>query len=119
MPKSAGSWKPGESGNPAGRQTGARNRLNDKFITELAADFEEHGIAAIVKVREENVVAYLQLCARFQPQEIHADVGVSDQLGELLRKDPAELARRMALVLLDGEDAGQAAANFPEIQGEA
>ena len=38
-------WKPGESGNPAGRPKGSRNKLSEEFVAEIYADWCEHGAA--------------------------------------------------------------------------
>lgn len=123
MSREDGQWKPGKSGNPAGRQIGARNQLNGKFIKELAADFEKHGKKAIVAVREANPTAYLQLCARFQPVEVLGEVGVSDDLAEMLRQDPRDLGRRMIQIIQRAKAANttalEADADFPPTQGEA
>ena len=44
-------WKPGESGNPAGRPKGSRNELSEEFVAEVYADWCEHGAVAIQTVR--------------------------------------------------------------------
>ncbi len=44
-------WMKGQSGNPEGRPKGSRDALTKEFIDNLAADFAEHGAAAIQKVR--------------------------------------------------------------------
>nr|WP_194475100.1 DUF5681 domain-containing protein [Bradyrhizobium sp. CCBAU 51753] len=63
-------FKPGQSGNPAGRAKGSRNKLGEEFIQKLHADFQEHGEAAIVKVREEKPDAYLKVIAGILPKEL-------------------------------------------------
>jgi hypothetical protein len=63
-------FKPGQSGNPAGRKPGSRNRLSEAFISALAADFEENGAAAIAKVRENSPVAYLRVIASLAPARV-------------------------------------------------
>jgi hypothetical protein len=68
---SSTAWKPGQSGNPAGRSIGNRNRLNEKFILALHDDFVEHGAAVIEKVRKDRPDTYLKVIASILPRELH------------------------------------------------
>jgi len=77
-------FKPGQSGNPAGRPKGARSKLGQAFIADLLADWEEHGAAALIKTREKDPAAYVRVVASLLPKEI--DLGASDALTELLRE---------------------------------
>ena len=71
MPKSDTQFKPGVSGNPAGRQVGSRNKLTTDFVTALSRDFAAHGVRAIATAREDDPVAYLRLVASLLPKEVH------------------------------------------------
>lgn len=78
-------WKPGESGNPAGKPNGARQRLGEAFLDAMHADFKEYGISAIVRVREDKPNQYLKVIAMILPKELHikpemAVDGLSDKL---------------------------------------
>ena len=64
-------WQPGQSGNPAGRPLGDRNKLSQKFILALHDDFEEHGATVVAKVREEYPQVYLQVIGKLVPRELH------------------------------------------------
>jgi hypothetical protein len=67
------SFLPGQSGNPAGRPKGSRNQLGEKFLKALADDFETHGGAAIVKVREERPHDYLKVIATILPKQLELE----------------------------------------------
>jgi hypothetical protein len=62
-------WQPGESGNPAGRLRGSRNKLSEEVICALLRDFREHGQKAIAKVRRTQPAAYLKVLALLVSRE--------------------------------------------------
>lgn len=61
-----GIWKPGQSGNPAGR---VRQKLSQKFIRDLASDYEKHGKSTIIRVRRYDPVAYMGLVLKSLPTD--------------------------------------------------
>ena len=67
-------WKKGQSGNPKGRIVGSKNRLNEDFLSALADDFEVHGKASIVTVREGDPAKYLTIVAALVPKESDLNV---------------------------------------------
>jgi hypothetical protein len=64
-----------------GRPKGARNKLGEAFIEALHEDFNEHGVAAIVKVRTDKPDQYLKVIASLLPKELTLNFG--DERGEL------------------------------------
>lgn len=74
-------FKAGASGNPAGRRAGVRNRITMRFLEALCADFEEHGVAVIERVRLESPAAYLRVVAKLVPA--HLVVHEETRLDEL------------------------------------
>jgi uncharacterized protein DUF5681 len=62
-------WRPGQSGNPAGRTRGSRNALSEEVVCALLRDFREHGQKAIAKVRRTQPAAYLKVLALLIPRE--------------------------------------------------
>ena len=56
----AGRFLTGNSGGP-GRPKGSRNKLGEEFVSAMYADFLEHGVAAIERMREEDPTAYVRV----------------------------------------------------------
>ena len=67
-------WGPGQSGNPAGRPKGSRNRLSEDFVAALYNDFQEHGSAAIAACRAEKPDVYVRVIAGILPKDVHLKV---------------------------------------------
>jgi hypothetical protein len=59
--------KPCYNGGP-GRPKGSRNRLGEEFLSDLYADWVEHGASVIAEVRERNPAVYLRIVAGLVPQ---------------------------------------------------
>ena len=79
-------FKPGQSGNPAGRPKGARSKLGEAFLEAMLVDFAEHGAVVITKVRDEKPDQYLKVVASILPKEIDAGEETLNILAELLSR---------------------------------
>lgn len=73
-------FKPGQSGNPAGRKKGSRNKLDGLFVDALYEDFKTGGVEAIRKCREEKPDVYLNVIAKVIPRDVNvkADKSLAD-----------------------------------------
>ena len=71
-------WKKGQSGNPAGRPPGARDRLSEAVYKDMLEDWSENGLGVIQKVREKRPELYLQAVIRLVPTRYDMTVGEVD-----------------------------------------
>ena len=72
-------WKPGQSGNPAGRPKGSRNVLCKAYIDSLKTLFDEKGEQMLRDLMTKKPEEFAKLVAKLVPQEF--------DLGENTRKD--------------------------------
>ena len=66
-------FKPGQSGNPKGRPKGARSRVSESLLEELAQHFETKGKDAIDVVFKERPHDYLKIIASLVPKQMEID----------------------------------------------
>ena len=91
-------WGPGQSGNPAGRPKGSRNKLAEDFIADLHESWQTHGKTAIERCDAEKPDVYLKVVAGLLPKDVNLKVSNLDDLTDeqLLNKlnNLTEMARR-------------------------
>jgi hypothetical protein len=93
--KPAHLFKPGQSGNPAGRPKGARSRLSESFIADVHTVWEECGIEALRTCAAEKPTEFCRIIALLMPNNVNLSISV----------DPVDFAAkyRTALEMLGNE----------------
>ena len=62
-------WVKGQSGNPAGRPRGHKERFTAKFWADIHYAWEQHGPDAIDRLIQLSPDKFVQICASLQPKE--------------------------------------------------
>ena len=73
-------FQPGQSGNPAGRPVAARQRLTEKFISDLSTYYQQHGAALIERVAIEQPAMLIQVIAKLLPRDVAIQITQSSSL---------------------------------------
>ena len=109
--KQARPWQPGQSGNPAGRPRGSRNRLSEAFLADLREAWERHGARALETCALEDPSGFVRTVAGLMPRHVDLNVGVDAaqfaltfrQAIELLGNEPSMLPRRRRAKVIEAE----------------
>ena len=88
-------WRPGQSGNPAGRPLGSRHRIAEDVYSKLADDFERHGAAVIQRVRDEDPSTYLRLIAGLVPRNVEVLAATMDSQCNTVEAIDAEIVKEL------------------------
>jgi hypothetical protein len=75
-------WQPGQSGNPACRPRGARNRLGEAFLADLYDDWLENGVEAIQRVCRDRPQDYLKIIASILPRDLNVRVNELEDVSD-------------------------------------
>jgi hypothetical protein len=94
-------FKPGQSGNPAGRKPGSRVKLEEIFVADLVDAWRLHGKAALDAVATKEPAKFAQIAASVLPKQtqntrIHKLELMTDrELAELLEATDAQMEAAM------------------------
>lgn len=104
-----GRFQIGSVGGP-GRRTGSRNKLTEQFITDFYTTWQESGLQALRKVRDEDPAAYVRVAASLLPRQAEIDLNVSldqfstsDEVLDAVRAELGEAAVLAVQAMLEAE----------------
>jgi len=63
-------WKPGQSGNPAGRPKGARSNLGEAFLQDCYELWKTEGKSALLQARVTDPMGFCRMMATILPKEL-------------------------------------------------
>ena len=62
-------WKKGQSGNPAGRKKGSRNKLAEAFLSDALEAWDKRGKKALRDMAEDKPADFAKMIASIVPKE--------------------------------------------------
>jgi len=75
----SGRFLPGNSGN-GGRPKGSRNKLGERFVTDLYDRWKQSGASALERMAAEDPSGFVRVVAQLMPKEIDATLNVDIDL---------------------------------------
>ncbi len=86
MPRSHTQFRPGQSGNPAGRPKGSRNQINERILELLRALTKgQDGADSLKGLRDDDPTAFWRIVAGLLPKQVNADVEHKGQVSFVMK----------------------------------
>ena len=86
-------FKRGQSGNPAGRPKGSRNKLAEDFLADAYQKWKQHGDQALDAMATSEPAKFCQMVASLLPKEMHIkDAALEDMSTDEIRDALARIA---------------------------
>jgi hypothetical protein len=89
-------FQPGESGNPAGRPKGSRNKFNELFLVDFIAAWEHHGTEALSRTAAESPGVFVRVAASLLPRHFKMEHDFADMTDEQLDRYISQLNAAIA-----------------------
>jgi hypothetical protein len=64
-------FKPGQSGNPAGKPKGTRHKLGEDFLKALHEAWTSHGVTALEAAAQEKPAEFCKMVAGLLPKDVN------------------------------------------------
>ncbi len=88
MGNKSNQFQPGQSGNPAGRPKGSKNKLSEDFLRELYVVFQESGGEAIRRMCAEHPSDFVRVLAGLVPKELLLEISQEEKTHFVINAKP-------------------------------
>ncbi|WOH47652.1 DUF5681 domain-containing protein [Bradyrhizobium sp. sBnM-33] len=86
-------WKPGQSGNPAGRPIGARQKISEQLLADLAVVWEQQGESVLRRLALEDPCKLATIAYGLLPRDVF--ISIEQRAPGNLEPDESAILRRV------------------------